>query len=128
MNWLAFVFAFQLGCAPNVIMSMYDPPPSVILQESEIIISFDAEIRAWDLLYVGGNVSVPMWKVSGITFFPNELQSIFKAGLRYKGIEIGWSHLCVHPVVPYLPLSETKILWEGNYDEFHLKFSGEVHF
>lgn len=133
MNWLILAFALQLGYTPNDYMVQYQPPPRLCSTEAALNISMDAELRAWHTLYVGGSFGVPVWITSGDGYtpfsgWPQALQSVVRAGIRFGGIEIGWSHLCSHPVMPYQPLFQNQTIWEGGYDEFHVKFSGEVHF
>jgi hypothetical protein len=125
MPWLVLAFALQLGYTPDATMLMYQPtfsPPNAMEEE---LVDFDFEARLFNFIYVGGNMAAPMWHTVGLSFWPNELQSEVRAGIRIGDIEVGWSHICTHPVIPYA--ARTQILWEGWYDEFHIKISGEVH-
>jgi hypothetical protein len=126
MNWLILAFALQLGYTPNSTILMYDPPSMIYDTTAQGLVSMDAEARILEHLYIGGSLSVPVWKTPGIGFWPSELQSMVRAGLRFPGFELGWSHLCTHPVLPYQPIFNSQVLWEGAYDEFHLRISGEV--
>ena len=111
---------------PNSTVIMYEPPQMVYHEREQALVDLDVEARIAKIFYVGGSVGIPVWK-TGSGFFPMELQSIFRAGFRpAPGIEIGWSHLCTHPVMPYQPIFGQQALWEGFYDEFHVKLSGEV--
>jgi hypothetical protein len=134
MNWLVLAFALQLAYTPSDSATIYKPPVTVSSAQSEMLIDMDAELRAWNFLYVGGSVGVPTWIDKGWTIpgftlycgFPNALQSVIRAGVRFGGVEIGWSHLCTHPVMPFQPILNEQTFWEGSYDEFHIKFSGTV--
>jgi hypothetical protein len=148
MSWLVLAFALQIGYTPNDAVMQYAaaPSPSVWDSESALIISMDVELQAWNLFYVGGSLGVPTWVTnqtivgyqgesvqSSFGGWPQSLQSIIRAGVRIPmtsddSIEIGWSHLCTHPVMPYQPIYGEQTQWEGGYDEFHIKFSGKVHF
>jgi hypothetical protein len=131
MQWLILAFALQLGYTPNNSAVLYTPPPFVLNQAAQGIISMDVEARLWGVLYLGGDLGVTVWNCpsDGIpSFWPDRLQSTVRAGIRFGGIEIGWSHLCTHPVMPYQPLINEQAIWDGAYDEIHVKFSGEIHF
>jgi hypothetical protein len=128
MNWIVLAFALQFGFSPETWAIMYSPPRGLnTIEQQQFYVAMDAEVRLWDFLYVGGSLGVPMWKSGeGYTFWPSELQSVTRAGVRFGPVEVGWSHLCSHPVVPGLPLWEPQVLWEGGYDEFHVKVSGQI--
>jgi hypothetical protein len=127
MNWLVLAFSLHLGFTPDATVFAYQPPAIVTFEEAMGVISSEVEARFWSMVYIGGSLTVPVWKIDGIGFWPMELQSEIRAGVRLGGIEIGWSHLCTHPVMPYSTFGR-QALWEGFYNEFHLKFSGEVKF
>ena len=128
MNWLVLWFAFQLGFTPNDGMVMYTPSPYILYPANEGIIDMDMEFRLFNTVYIGGDVGTLVWKTGGIDFWPNRMTYSVRAGIRHGGIELGWSHYCTHPVLPFQPMFDSRILWEGGYDEFHIKFSGEFHF
>lgn len=128
MSWLVFAFALQLGYIPEATAIMYQPPPRVENVLEQGLVSFDAEARLFKTFYVGGSVGIPVWQAGELSFWPSELQSVVRAGVRFGGLEIGWSHLCTHPVMPYQPLYGSQALWEGFYDEIHIKLSGEIQF
>ena len=128
MNWLVLAFALQLGYSPLAQVTEYQPP-SVVMSSQGLFVGMDAELRVWDHLYFGGGMEVPMW-ISGASvgpLWPYSLQSVVRAGVRFGGLEIGWSHLCTHPIVPYQPFFGEQPLWEGATNEFHIKLSGEIH-
>jgi hypothetical protein len=131
MNWLVLAYALQLGYTPNNMAVLYTPPTFVVNQHEQGIISMDVEARLWGFLYIGGDLGVTVWNFPSNdipSFWPDRLQSVVRAGVRFGGIEIGWSHLCTHPVMPYQPLIHEQAIWDGLYDEIHIKFSGEVKF
>ena len=128
MNWIVLAFAMQFGFSPNMWMLMYSPPPGLhAVEQQQFYVDMDAEVRILGHVYIGGSLLVPEWK-SGVSidFMPSELQSLVRAGIRFDNVEIGWSHLCSHPVVPGLPLWDPQVLWEGGYDEFHVRFFNQV--
>lgn len=137
MTWLVLAFALQLSYTPNDTTVQYQAPATIFDVQSQIIADMDAELRAFDEhLYVGSSVGVPFWinqggatspsVNTGFGGWPSALQSTIRIGLRFGGFEVGYSHLCTHPVVPYLPLTGEQVIWDGFYDEFHVKFSGSV--
>lgn len=131
MNWLILAFAFNLGYTPDASAVQYQAPAFVLNQSSEAIINMDAELRAFnEHFYIGGSLGVPVWQDPNDgaipSFWPNDLQAVVKLGIRFGGVEIGYSHLCTHPVMPYQPMVGSQTSWEGYYDEIHVKFSGSV--
>lgn len=131
MTWLVLAFAFNLGFTPNDAVVQYQGPTWIVNQSAESIVNMDVELRAFDEhFYVGGSLGVPVWQApnDGVipSFWPNDLQSVVRLGFRWGGVEIGYSHLCTHPVMPYQPIVGSQTSWEGGYDEVHIKFSGSV--
>ena len=127
MNWLILAFALQLGYTPNDLAVIYTPPPGVYSREGLGIVEMDFEARAWGFLYIGGSIGTAVWAESDMFGFRPERSSFdVRAGIRFGALELGWSHHCAHPTIPYLPIfASTRVLWEGIYDEVHLKISGE---
>ena len=123
MNWLILLFAFEIGFAPtydseNVVVS----ENSIIINEDIFYTSFEVEAIIYDYLFVGGSVKtyVQDMKLSK-TFYPFELDSFFNAGLRYKNIELGFKHFCLHPVRPYEMYYEPQGSNNAAYEEFYIR-------
>jgi hypothetical protein len=125
MNWILLLFALELGYSP-LYESLNSTPLGTenIRIENNIYITLETEIKIKNIFFIGGSVKTyfnPMIKSK--TFWPFENNYMFKTGLRYKNLEIGFRHLCLHPVKPwesYLqPISST----DGSYEEFYIRIS-----
>ena len=127
MNWLALIFALELGVAPNVGVLQYEPRSHDYSRWEIGYTELSAEVELFDLLFAGGGVRTYVTPAEGLNFSPNTTVYDFRAGLRRGPVEIGWRHRCFHPTIAYLPLMDVQMAGlEGGYDELYLRFSGRV--
>lgn len=126
MTWLALVFALELGALPSGGFLMYDPPAYQDWTGSGYT-ELSASVELAKTLYAGGGVRTTVLSDGSLNFWPEGAYYYFTAGVRWKGIEIFWRHYCIHPVVPYLPLTgDVRQVWEGSYDEIGIRISGTL--
>lgn len=127
MKWLLFFFTLELGWMPHGEFVMYDAP---LLFESFPVAytayaELEAEVELFGIFFAGGSIRTSVWQLqhSSWTFFPHKAVYGFFAGARWKLLELGFRHFCIHPVVPYFGLIQPEALWEGAYDELYLRIS-----
>ncbi len=126
MNWLALIFALEVGWLPNGGFALYEVP-QVIEVTGSFYTDLQAEVVAWDHLYIGGGMRTFMWSSEGDwTFWPHSTLYNFGAGLRWGPMELGWRHFCAHPVMPYSILYDPVLRGEGAWDEIFLRFTGKL--
>jgi len=139
MNWLAFIFALEAGIVPQNGFVMYQReaqvfyyegsyyyPMDVALEDSGPIFYTDlqAEVELFGFAFAGGGVRVQMQQDGDWNFAPEALFYEFRAGLRWKGIELHYLHACRHPQMLYAFYYQPVAGWEGAYDEIGIKISG----
>ena len=124
MTWLVLLFALEMGLAPHY-GSLNVIPESVELDVTENIgySLFEAEVVAWDTIFISGGVKTYFQsKYSTQTnYIPVESDYIFNTGLRFGQIELGWRHLCLHPVRPNETVYNTQTSTNASYDEFYIR-------
>jgi hypothetical protein len=83
----------------------------------------EVKVILWKTVEVGGSLKVQDWltKDNGIGFWPNQLDSVFFADAFWGPVKIGWTHECIHPVVPYQPYSGVMPAWDGWKDEIYAR-------
>ena len=121
MNWLVLLFAFEVGMVPNNgwVMQEFDYH---LQEQNQYYTEFEFEAEAWDTLFVGGKIKTRMYdSPDSWTYKPFTDEYTFNAGLRFDFLEIGFRHLCTHPVIPYIRSSGAKINYEGAYDELYFR-------
>jgi hypothetical protein len=128
MNWIAILFAAELGIMPIGNLKIYEPAP---YNSVETAGSFYADfgIRAvlWETLYAGGSMKNYFSKFSDSYLFNPEMTNfLFEAGLQWKGFEVGFRHYCAHPYAPVLGTSVEELIWEGGYEEFFVRFEAQI--
>ena len=119
MNWLILLYFIELGYAPY-----YGTlNNSVQLQDENIFyINLDAEVVMLDYLFIGGSVKTYINnKPDDYKFMPFESDYMFRAGLRYKNIEAGFRHFCLHPVRPFEMYYEPQGSTNASYEEFYIR-------
>jgi len=143
MTWLALAFALELGFVPQGGFMAFEREPQVFEYEGSyyypvsvgtvqlppmFYADLQAEVILFGWMFAGGGVKVPIaWNGETWTFSPSATYYDFRAGVRFKGVEMFWRHRCNHPqwtyMYAYLP-SEWK---EGAFDEIAIRFSGRTN-
>jgi hypothetical protein len=126
MTWLALAFALEIGTLPSGGFVLYEAP-DFINAKGSYYIDFQAEIVAWDLLYISGGIKTYIWDQGGEwTFWPHSTLYNVGAGLRLGLLTVGWRHFCAHPVTPYSILYDPQLQGEGSWDEIFVRMEGKI--
>ena len=127
MNWLILLYFLEFGYSPFYGSLNTLPPDQILVQDEKIFYTtFDAEVVILNTVFIGGAVKTYFQDIiNDYSFYPSEVDYIFRAGIRYKNIEIGAKYFCLHPVRPnemyYQPQGST----DGSYEEFYIRISNE---
>lgn len=133
MNWLLFMFMFEIGFLPQGDLVMYESETldRIYPVTMNYYTDLEAEIQLFNLLFVGGGVKTVMFghksdTLFGYSFFPYGAQYRVNAGLRFRGVEVGFRHYCIHPVMPWVGLvKDYEPVWEGWYEEAYIRISNK---
>lgn len=127
MTWLILLYFIELGYSP-----FYDSLNSLpvdniqIRNENVYYITFDAEIVIFDHLFIGGAVKTYFQDLqTSYSFYSFEANYLFKMGLRYKNIEVGFNHWCGHGVRPWPIAYQPQGSTDGSYEEFYIKLTNK---
>ena len=125
MNWLILIYFIELGYSPFYqSLNVLPNEREYIKNENVYYIKFDAEIVLFDHFFIGGSTKTFIQpNGDGYDFFPIENNYLFKTGLRYKNLEIGFNHQCNHPGDSYNIVAEGKSY--GAYEEFYIRIEGK---
>lgn len=125
MTWLALAFALEVGLLPFDQTIMYQPPARSD-EKWVFYTTLEAELQFLDNhAFIGGRTEIREWKdLAAMGFWPERAGFAFNAGLRWGPVEIGFLHYCTHPVIPFEPLREPSVLWEGAYEKIYLRVEG----
>jgi hypothetical protein len=125
MNWLVLWAALQIGLSPSSGVVEYQQPP--LLGEIVAYTQLEAEARMLnEVLFIGGMVRTEVVLDSFDEWNPTLASYGFVAGARIGLIEIGFLHVCQHPVVPYYNVYRPVIRWDGWWREFYIRLEGEA--
>jgi hypothetical protein len=121
---LLFLFMLEVGLNNSNFM-MYGPPDNVY---SQALMYTDIEFEIqYKHLFIGGATTIEMWKneitddlSSSITFTPFTNKFTFSAGIKNDLFELGYRHMCTHPLIVYMDIPD-KLNYEGGYDEVYLQ-------
>lgn len=123
MNWLAILFALELGISPqyqslnvNGELQQFDKVLDVGY------VQMDIELTMFNFIFIGGKMKTGIQGTDNVTdYVPFELSSLFNTGIRFQGVELGWRHLCVHPIRPFDVMYNTNSSFDGGYNEYYLR-------
>lgn len=126
MTWLALFFALEVGFLPGGYMETYTYYGATDETfAGAYYVDMDAEVRLFDILFIGGGSKVYMDRTHGmINFIPNTVNYNFVAGARYGPLEVGFRHYCIHPIMPWSRYRVEMPEWEGWYEEIYVRIEG----
>lgn len=127
MNWLILLYFIELGYSPFYkSLNVMPIDNKLIMNESVMYMTLDAEIVVLDHLFISGAVKTYFQDdTSDYSYFPFESDYLFKAGFRYKNLELGFRHFCLHPVRPYEMYYQPQGSTDGSYEEFYIRISNK---
>ena len=127
MNWLILLYFLELGYSPFYDSRNVTPVDNIrIKTDSVLYVTLDTEIVVFDHFFIGGAVKTYMKnKATDRSFLPFETDYLLKAGLRYKNLELGFRHFCLHPVRPYEMYYQPQGSADGAYEEFYIRISSK---
>jgi hypothetical protein len=129
MSWLALSFFLTLGYYPIGGVALYSPPTTVINDAGMFYQQFEVEAKVFDHITLGGSVRVEDWiskPEEGIGFWPNSLASKVWVEARLGPIVVGFSHLCIHPVMPYQAYLGYDSLLDAGREELYVRIGGTI--
>lgn len=127
MNWLILLYFIELGYSPFYeSLNSLPADNSYVRNENVFYITFDVEIVIFDHLSIGGAVKTYFQnQIDDYSFYPFEADYLLKAKFKYKILELGFRHFCLHPVRPYEMYYPSQGSTDGSYEEFYIRISSE---
>ena len=128
MNFIIITFALKLAFVPCHIDLLYSNDYRVDKSYTENYYYIEGFIQAdlFNIFFIRGIVNIPLLKANDdIDFFPINLGSVFSAGIYYNIFELGYTHYCIHPVIPSYYMNHA-IKYEGFHGEFYLQIKGKI--
>lgn len=133
LNILVFTLVFNFSYLPdwNINYGINDYQNEHLNLDSAFQIQFEIDLYFFDIFFLHGSINSIFQKCKDeLYFYPDCDQYRFSTGLRYKQIELGYEHLCFHPIFPYGANGRQKnnALLEGSYDKFYfnLELKGKL--
>jgi hypothetical protein len=123
MKILLLLITLEMGIVPSGHLRTYHETPSRINMAVSMYIKSDFELQMFNNnWFIGGEIISYFWKSkSGKGFSPTDMNFILKTGFRYKWLEIGYRHNCLHPVIAYLSSKGINLNYEHSYDEIYIQ-------
>lgn len=125
---LCLTLGIQFSCMSGGEV-MYEPPNSIERNffDDVLFLQFDADLEIKHLIFVRGKMRTAMFmEQEKIFMFPVELSSYFETGLKFSILEVGWTHLCIHPVVPNYFVKQNREYKDQTFNEIFIR--GKVKF
>lgn len=73
-------------------------------------------------IWIGGNANTYMLKdIDYFTFNPFYICYRFNAGVKYNNMELGYEHMCQHPITACGYIFDTILKEDSYYDKFYFK-------
>jgi hypothetical protein len=94
MNWIALVFALELGW-----MSQSLHFEGASYESASFYSELDGAVRIAGVLDVGGRVDTRFVDAAGYEFAPFDARYSVYTEVRWGGLSAGAEHTCIHPVM-----------------------------
>ena len=126
MNWIILLYFIELGVSPYYSsFNVVDNVPDRSFSKNIMYVTVDAEIVINKYIFIGGAIKTYMKIEDVFNYYPFESDYLFKAGFRYKSLELGFRHLCLHPVRPYEMYYQPQGSTDASYEEFYIRISND---
>lgn len=90
-------------------------------------VEFEVDFYFVNLFFIKGSINNIFHKVKNqLSFFPDCDQYRFGCGIRIKKLEIGYEHLCFHPIFPFGTELKNISLVEGGYNKIYIEFNTQL--
>ena len=124
MNWIAFLFALELGVLPNGYIGNYINPPLMPGFElnGQGYVDLEGGVELFNFLYIGGGVKTYVDKYNtGKDFMPANIEYDFQVAATFGVLSVGYRHYCFHPTIPWVYKRKFTPAWEAWYEEIYIR-------
>jgi hypothetical protein len=122
MTLLTILFALEIGALPRNNWVLYPAHQISIAEEITYYTELEAEIQIGGVLFGRGSVRTDVTPEALTDWRPFWTQYEVIVGARLGIVEIGFRHLCTHPIITYAPFHpDITPLIEGAYEEVYVR-------
>jgi len=107
---------------------MYSPPQHIVMGEM-FYQQLETQAVLFELVTVGGSMRVEDWLVkhkNSFGFWPQSLASKVWVEIKFDAFVFGFSHLCIHPVMPFQALLAYDSLIDAGREEIYVRIGGTI--
>jgi hypothetical protein len=124
MKLLAIIFILELGYVPEA--QLWNYTNELIVEKHQLYSEFIVEAVFLDTFFITGGIETRTHKSTDFWgFVPIRDLYRFGAGVKLDHFELGWRHMCTHPVAANWHFVTSQVS-EAAQDEFYLRISGEL--
>ena len=127
---IALLFHLEAGYMPlDTLRNYAESYPLESVVERPIYATLGVDVEVLGVFFIGGSVRTDMSieELAVGHFSPFGENFMFHAGLRpVPGLELGFRHHCIHPLVTYMRNKSFALNFEGAYQEIYLKVDVKV--
>ena len=79
----------------------------------------------YKIFYIGGQMDSYFTPISATNYAPFQMTFVFRAGLDFDNVKLGYEHACFHPTQPYATIigNEIKPKYEGGYNKIFVRIT-----
>jgi len=124
---LLLLFALEVGAVTQagwVVNGFYAEPEPGIVYYTE----FEAEAELLGFLFLASTLRTDVKPRALTNWTPFWVTYDITLGLRLgENVELGWRHLCTHPIQPYIHFYGVQVpVLEGGFEEVYLRLGGRM--
>jgi len=122
MSWLVVLFALEFGAVTQNGWWLYEDDHAVIAPGPSYYTELDSELWAYDTLFVRSRLRTEIDFKRINSWSPYWVTYDLSLGVRFDLVEIGFRHLCTHPIQPYATVVGVRSpVLEGAFEEVYLR-------
>lgn len=125
-DFLITSLSFQIGYLPNwnINYGINDYEIKELKLNYAYEIEFKLDLYFINIFFIKGSIkNIFHEKKYKLSFSPDCDHYLIACGIRYKYFEIGYEHLCFHPIFPFSANNRERnnALYEGSYHKYYLE-------
>jgi len=82
---------------------------------------------SYKMFYIGGQMDSYFTPISIVNYAPFQMTFVFRAGLDFGNVKLGYEHDCFHPMQTYATImgNEIKPKYEGGYNKIYVRITSK---
>jgi hypothetical protein len=118
LKTLILAMSLEGGIIPTADVALFSLPTeqTIIQTNPSFYTDMACRLEIWKYFYIGGGMTSYQWGIkNNLSNSPFRMDFDFEIGEKWKCLELGYKHRCIHPVAANINLPDNTINSSYNY-------------